>query len=588
MNICITCGIELSKKKQNNKFCSTKCFFERNEDIKKCCLFCNKEMNLKYKDRNRVFCSKSCLAKNRIKESKIEKEHMCTYCKKVFFSRRKNIDYCSEMCFESKNNSKKHCKQCNKEIDATLSTIKKLFCSNDCYNANRAANYKLEHINCQHCNNEFVKTKECSKFCSKSCYLTSRKNCTIKHCEVCDKVLELAHQVKTGRFCSRKCSASIRISNKEYECLTCKKHFTNKKKNKKYCSHNCYANRFGSVNKVCEHCNEEMKLHYRFREQKYCSLKCTAEASSIKTSKNVIVSCINCNISFKTIPSLINTNKYCSPNCFYTSKYGVTPQKIYLKCTMCNVDITTSKKRFEKNAHNFCSKKCLWKHKSVCPQFYIKSYESLITPEAREKSKKTIQQKVKDGEWKHFLGKKHTEKTKKKISKIFSDGSRSGENNAMFGRNHTIETKNKQSKIKSDSIINGTFVPYGLNTKKGWYYSHRNNKQFYYRSSWEEEMMILLDYSDSVNEWNYESIKISYMYNNVKCCYIPDFFIENKIGTKYVVEIKPTYYTNTDKVVYKMNAAKKWCDEVGYEFFILNTKPTAELLKDSILSFNNK
>jgi len=55
----------------------------------------------------------------------------------------------------------------------------------------------------------------------------------------------------------------------QYVCLKCNSQFEHHKKDKKYCSHACYASRFQDVDKLCEFCKKQFIVKYRFRAAKF-------------------------------------------------------------------------------------------------------------------------------------------------------------------------------------------------------------------------------------------------------------------------------------------------------------------------------
>ena len=112
-----------------------------------------------------------------------------------------------------------------------------------------------------------------------------------------------------------------------------------------------------------------------------------------------------------------------------------------------------------------------------------------------------------------------------------------------------------------------------------------------YRSSWEYKFMKWCDNTPSVEEWGSEEIAIPYIspVDGKKHRYFPDFYV--KVGKKrYIVEVKPLYQTKEPKVqrkntktyirevfTYGVNQAKwesarKFCDEVGWEFMLITEK----------------
>ena len=120
------------------------------------------------------------------------------------------------------------------------------------------------------------------------------------------------------------------------------------------------------------------------------------------------------------------------------------------------------------------------------------------------------------------------------------------------------------------------------------------NRNPIYRSGWEKKFMVMLDTSPNITQWCSECVTINYFdkANNKPRNYIPDFYIMNNEGKKFIIEIKPqkeiqkpsvnkplktqkqklqhlneikTYITN----VSKWEHAKKYCDMNGIEFKLL-------------------
>jgi len=117
--------------------------------------------------------------------------------------------------------------------------------------------------------------------------------------------------------------------------------------------------------------------------------------------------------------------------------------------------------------------------------------------------------------------------------------------------------------------------------------------QIIYRSSWELKFFNWCDNNDSVLKWSSEEIAIPYLCptDNKMHRYFPDARIKivdknNELKT-YIVEIKPHNQTQPPQVkqkttkryltevmtwgknTAKWQAAKKYCDQRGYEFMII-------------------
>lgn len=123
---------------------------------------------------------------------------------------------------------------------------------------------------------------------------------------------------------------------------------------------------------------------------------------------------------------------------------------------------------------------------------------------------------------------------------------------------------------------------------------YQGTQPIYYRSSWEKRFMVWCDTNPSILIWASESLVIPYHspVDNKMHRYFPDFLV--KVQTKsgkietHLIEIKPraeqlppktrnkkrlitetaTYIVNQAK----WTAAKKFCDEKGINFLVLNEK----------------
>lgn len=144
-----------------------------------------------------------------------------------------------------------------------------------------------------------------------------------------------------------------------------------------------------------------------------------------------------------------------------------------------------------------------------------------------------------------------SDKTKEKISK-----SNRGEKNGMFGKTLTEEEKQYRSVRMKEKILSGEFTPNSNNRNTHWDAFYKNKK---YRSSWEA----LYQYFD--NEADYETLRISYTFNNKNYIYIVDF-VNHKTNT--VVEVKPKELINDKKTQAKILAAQRWCGDNKYTFVL--------------------
>lgn len=121
-----------------------------------------------------------------------------------------------------------------------------------------------------------------------------------------------------------------------------------------------------------------------------------------------------------------------------------------------------------------------------------------------------------------------------------------------------------------NKIANGEMIPYTTSSKKGYYFSKTNNKNFYYESSYE---LIRMKQLDELNiPWTKShGIKIEYLDEDGKLRYhIPDFLVNGNI----IEEVKPfklitsSFARNNIKLV----AAKKYCDAHNFFYKIITEK----------------
>ncbi len=240
-----------------------------------------------------------------------------------------------------------------------------------------------------------------------------------------------------------------------------------------------------------------------------------------------------------------------------------------LECEACGKRNEGSEVRYERSKMHFCDNKCRGKYKHDHPETWKVAIEALNSAKSHAKAKATIQEKASKGEWRHWLGKKHSEETKRHLSAVSKGGKRSGKNNGMFGRGHSEETRAKMSDAKTKLILDGKFHAYGTCNKKGYYTSIKTGRTHFFRSSWEEILMQHFDADETVLDWEYESFRIPYDYNNNKRWYVPDFLVTYSYSVKYLIEVKPREFIEGECVKLKTQAGEKWCSENGATFLIV-------------------
>lgn len=206
--------------------------------------------------------------------------------------------------------------------------------------------------------------------------------------------------------------------------------------------------------------------------------------------------------------------------------------------------------------------------------------ERLAFSEERKEKHSKIALEKGFGKW--MIGRKMPENTLKRLSEslvghICSEETKNkisiankGKNNGMYNKKHTIETKEKISKSSSEAIKNGT--RHRSKYKNGQFFSIKNNKNFWYRSSYELIAFNILENNKSVIKYEVEPIIIPYDKNGINCNYVPDILVEYIDGGKEIIEIKPNIFLNDSINNLKFLAAKKYCDKNGFVFSIWTEK----------------
>lgn len=113
---------------------------------------------------------------------------------------------------------------------------------------------------------------------------------------------------------------------------------------------------------------------------------------------------------------------------------------------------------------------------------------------------------------------------------------------------------------------------YARKSKKGYYFSNKNNQYHLYRSSYELVGYILLDNNDTVLKYETETVSIPYIYRKINRNYIVDLFIHFKDGTKMLAEIKPEKMMSLPMNVQKFKCLKEYAESKRWKWDILTEK----------------
>jgi hypothetical protein len=182
------------------------------------------------------------------------------------------------------------------------------------------------------------------------------------------------------------------------------------------------------------------------------------------------------------------------------------------------------------------------------------------------------------------LGKKHSKKTIEKIrsSNLGQKRSKKTIRNMILertGKKHprtplSLATRRKLSEARIKLIQSGfrqdNFVK---KYKSGRFYSNKNKKNLYYRSSYELVAFKMFEQMENVECYEPEPFLIYYTGDdNKKHIYIPDILITYKNGTKEIIEVKPERRLKETSNILKLKAGKKYALDHNMTYRIITEK----------------
>jgi hypothetical protein len=149
-------------------------------------------------------------------------------------------------------------------------------------------------------------------------------------------------------------------------------------------------------------------------------------------------------------------------------------------------------------------------------------------------------------------------------SKYCHSCAKSGERNSFYGKTHSNITREKLSKSRSNAIANGSYNDKSNSRGyKGYYYSVKNDEEFYFDSATELLRMVKLDGDSSILKWTKNHGIILEYFKDYKRNYHPDFLITYKDGTIVLEEVKGYINSNNEE---KKKVLKKYTNKMGYKY----------------------
>ncbi len=105
-------------------------------------------------------------------------------------------------------------------------------------------------------------------------------------------------------------------------------------------------------------------------------------------------------------------------------------------------------------------------------------------------------------------------------------------------------------------------------SKKGYFFSKKNNKNLFYRSSYELKAFEILEKDNTVLSFEYEPFKIEYRFNNKLKNYLVDILVNYKDGSSELIEVKPNWQLNELSVIAKKEALASFAKTNNYKWSI--------------------
>lgn len=228
--------------------------------------------------------------------------------------------------------------------------------------------------------------------------------------------------------------------------------------------------------------------------------------------------------------------------------------------------------------------------------------KAMENPEYRQKMS-DVRKGKRLGEDNPFYGKHHTEETKQLISKnatgrimaeetkqkisestkgkIFSEETRNKISESLKGNNWNLGKRGKKASPEARDNISKAAIQRLLNndcknvawkhSKKGQYFSDKNNKEIRYESSYELAAYKILEQMSKVLSYDRCPYSIDYEFEGYRR-YLPDILVAYEDGSKEIIEVKPEYELKNEKVQAKKLAGEYFCGRRGMSYTIWTEK----------------
>ena len=139
---------------------------------------------------------------------------------------------------------------------------------------------------------------------------------------------------------------------------------------------------------------------------------------------------------------------------------------------------------------------------------------------------------------------------------------------------------------KISETVTRLYVEGKTSFSKGSYTSHKTCRTHEYRSSWERDLMTLLDSDYRVVMWDYEFDVIKYEHEGKTHRYVPDFLVVSTTGKKALVEVKPMSLRGISRNVAKRLAALEYCSSKSLSYVEWEPPDGVEQIINACLDMN--
>lgn len=119
---------------------------------------------------------------------------------------------------------------------------------------------------------------------------------------------------------------------------------------------------------------------------------------------------------------------------------------------------------------------------------------------------------------------------------------------------------------KMSLLISNGWTNYKSKYEFGWFFSEKNNKNHFYRSSYEKKVFDILEQTVDVSSYETEKIRIPYSKSGQNRIYVPDLLIHYKNMNSKLVEIKPKNFVNDEINKIKFESASEYVKKYGWTF----------------------